>query len=249
MIYKNNLVPTKYSWLGEIPKNWKVQKVKHILYEISEKTESGDEELLSLSQYTGVQQKKDKLKNKNDNLTNAKSLIGYKKVRKNQLVNNIMLAWNGSIAVSNYEGIISPAYCVYQFREKTNPIYYEHLFKTEVYKAEFKRKSTGIIESRLRLYSDKFYNIPCLRPSLEEQNKIVNFIELKKKQIKILKEYNSLIFGKTNPKTGLLKEYLESLIFNAVFGKIEINTNNETIINIEKELAIVSKKNIEISPE
>lgn len=243
MKYNNNLISTEHTWLGEIPKNWELKKVKHILYEVSNKTETGDEELLSLSQYTGVQQKKDKLKDENDNLTNAKSLIGYKTVRKNQLVNNIMLAWNGSIAVSNYDGIISPAYCVYEFRENINPIYFEHLFKTEIYKAEFKRKSTGIIESRLRLYTDKFYNIPCLIPPLKEQNKIVEYIELKKKQIKVLKEYNSLIFGKTNPKTGLLKEYLEAIIFNAVFGKIEIK-NIDTTIDIEKELAMVAEKTI-----
>ena len=241
MIYRKDFIEAKYKWLNKMPVNWQQLKVKHILFEVTEKTEVGDEELLSLSQYTGVEKKKDKLKDENDNLTNAKSLIGYKKVYKNQLVSNIMLAWNGSVAVSDYDGIISPAYCTYKFREGFNPKYFEHLFKTETYKAEFKRKSTGIIESRLRLYSDKFYNIPIYVPSFEEQTKIVEYIELKKKQINILKEYNSLIFGKTNPKTGLLKEYIQTLIFNAVFGKIDLSDFTNTLSTEQESLALVAE--------
>lgn len=241
MKYRKDFIEAKYKWLDKMPTDWQLLKVKHILFEVTEKTEVGDEELLSLSQYTGVEKKKDKLKDENDNLTNAKSLIGYKKVFKNQLVSNIMLAWNGSVAVSDYDGIISPAYCTYNFREGYNPKYFEHLFKTEIYKAEFKRKSTGIIESRLRLYSDKFYNIPIYVPSFEEQTKIVEYIELKKKQINVLKEYNSLIFGKTNPKTGLLKEYIQTLIFNAVFGKIDLSDFTNNLSKEQESLALVAE--------
>lgn len=219
------------NWLKKLPLDWSRMKVKHILYECVEKSETGLEDLLSLSQYTGVELKKNKLKDENDNLTNAKSLVGYKKVLKDQLVNNIMLAWNGSIAISAYDGIISPAYCIYSFRKGFNPKYFEYLFKTEIYKAEFKRRSTGIIESRLRLYSDKFYNVPVIIPDLSTQNEIVNFIDFKKKQINNIVAYNSLIFGKTNPKTGFLQEYINAIIINAISGKIstKINSNSSDL--------------------
>ncbi len=219
---RDNLKPSNISWFGDIPNEWEIKKVKHILYEVSNKSETGLEDLLSLSQYTGVELKKDKKKNENDNLTNAMSLVGYKIVNKNQLVINIMLAWNGSIAISAYNGIISPAYCVYQFRNNFNPKFFEYLFKTEIYKAEFKRKSTGIIESRLRLYSDQLYNIHCVVPPLDEQNKIVDVIAFKQKQIQNLIKYTNVIFGKTNPKTGLLQEYINTLIFNLVTGKVDV---------------------------
>lgn len=217
------------NWLETLPKNWFKKRVKHILFEINEKSETGDEDLLSLSQYSGVELKKNKLKDANDNLTNAKSLIGYKKVLKNHLVINIMLAWNGSVAVSSYEGIISPAYCVYKFREGYNPKFFEYLFKTEIYKAEFKRRSTGIIDSRLRLYSDKFYNVPIVIPNLETQNEIVNFIDLKKLQISKIVAYNSLMFGKTNPKSGFLQEYVNAIIINAISGKVSTKITSEEI--------------------
>ena len=140
-----------------------------------------------------------------------------------------MLAWNGSVAVSSYDGIISPAYCVYKFREGYNPKFFEYLFKTEIYKAEFKRRSTGIIESRLRLYSDKFYNVPIVIPDLNTQNEIVNFIDLKKKQVSKIVAYNSLIFGKTNPKTGFLQEYINAIIISAISGKVSTKITSKEI--------------------
>ncbi|MEA4905174.1 MAG: hypothetical protein VB090_10105 [Petrimonas sp.] len=218
---RDNLKPSNISWLGDIPNEWEIKKVKHVLYEVSTKSETGLEDLLSLSQYTGIELKKDK-KKKNGNLTNALSLVGYKIVNKYELVSNIMLAWNGSIAISDYNGIISPAYCVYKFRKGYNPKFFEYLFKTEIYKAEFKRKSTGIIESRLRLYTDQFYNIHCIIPPLTEQNKIVDVIAFKQKQIQNLIKYTNVIFGKSNPKTGLLQEYINTLIFNLVTGKVDV---------------------------
>ena len=118
---RDNLKPSNISWLGDIPNEWEIKKVKHVLYEVSNKSETGLEDLLSLSQYTGVELKRDKKKNENDNLTNAMSLVGYKIVNQNQLVINIMLAWNGSIAISAYNGIISPAYCVYQTWSAASP--------------------------------------------------------------------------------------------------------------------------------
>lgn len=217
----DNLKPSNISWLGDIPNEWEIKKVKHVLYEVSTKSETGLEDLLSLSQYTGIELKKDK-KKENGNLTNALSLVGYKIVNKYELVSNIMLAWNGSIAISDYNGIISPAYCVYKFRKGYNPKFFEYLFKTEIYKAEFKRKSTGIIESRLRLYTDQFYNIHCIIPPLTEQNKIVDVIAFKQKQIQNLIKYTNVIFGKSNPKTGLLQEYINTLIFNLVTGKVDV---------------------------
>ena len=232
---KNKII--NVPWINSIPNEWEVKKVKHVLYEVSNKSETGLEDLLSLSQYTGVELKKDKKKNENDNLTNALSLVGYKIVRQNQLVSNIMLAWNGSMAISAYDGIISPAYCVYQFRNDFNPKYFEYLFKTENYKAEFKRKSTGIIESRLRLYSDQFYNIHCIVPPIEEQNKIVDVIAFKHNQIQNLIKYTNVIFGKTNPKTGLLQEYINTLIYNLVTGKIDVRDFEIPVIENEtKEL-------------
>ena len=66
---RDNLKPSNISWLGDIPNEWEIKKVKHVLYEVSNKSETGLEDLLSLSQYTGVELKRDKKKNENDKIS------------------------------------------------------------------------------------------------------------------------------------------------------------------------------------
>jgi type I restriction enzyme S subunit len=141
--------------------------------------------------------------------TNAKTLEGYKKVTKGDLVSNIMLAWNGSMGISPYDGITSPAYCVYRIKNGYNPNYFGYLFGTNLMKTEFRKKSTGIIDSRLRLYSDKFFSIFTVVPPLKEQNKIVAFIEAKTIVI------NHFISQKQK-FIALLKEQRQSIINEAV---------------------------------
>lgn len=192
-----------FDWLGQIPVSWELRRFKYILDEINERSESGQEDLLSVSQYTGVTKKSDKVKD-GDMLTNAESLDGYKKVSQGDLVSNIMLAWNGSLGVSPFDGITSPAYAVYRFRTNCSERFYHYLLRTEVYKAEFKRRSSGVIESRLRLYSDDFFDVIGILPPINEQIAIANFLDkktvqideaiaIKEKQIGLLKERKQLI--------------------------------------------------------
>ncbi len=216
---------TKYSWITSIPENWDLIRIKYLYNEIVDLSQSGDEELLSVSNYTGVRPKTESISEEGDNLTNAASLVGYKLVKKGDLVINIMLAWNASLGVSDFDGIVSPAYCVYRLKdlENNNPRFFNYLFKTEKYKAVFKRNSTGIIDSRLRLYTDKFFSIPAIVPSIEEQNDIVAYLEQKLSAIDELISRNEIIFGKSDRKTGLLQDYKKSLIEETVLGIMSIN--------------------------
>ena len=163
-------------WLGEIPGHWEVKPIRAILRENTDKTETGDEELLSLSQYTGISRKKDAAK---IGMFEAESTVGYKKVHPGQFVMNIMLAWNGSYAVSEFEGIISPAYCVFDFISKDEKMYYNYLWRLSMYQGAFKTESRGIIDSRLRLYPNKFLPFPTICPPLSEQRSIVSFLDAK----------------------------------------------------------------------
>ena len=115
--------------LKEIPIHWNVIRNKYIFSETNNKSESGEETLLSVSQYTGITRKKDRKLSGKGLLTNAESLVGYKIVEKNNLVMNIMLAWNGSLGISKYEGIVSPAYCIFEVEENYNPWYFHYLLR------------------------------------------------------------------------------------------------------------------------
>jgi type I restriction enzyme S subunit len=198
--------PSGMEWLGDIPEHWEVRRIKYLFNEINERSEDGKEDLLSVSQYTGVTNKTDKVES-GGMLTNALTLEGYKKVAIGDLVSNIMLAWNGSLGFSPFNGITSPAYSIYRIYGENNNRYFHYLLRTELYKSEFKRNSSGVIESRLRLYTDDFFNIESILPPLKEQTAIAEFLDdktskidqaiaIKQQQINLLKERRQILIHK-----------------------------------------------------
>jgi len=167
------------SWLGEIPADWNLIRAKYVLREIDERSTTGDEELLSVSHLTGVTPRSEK----NVNMFLAEDYSGSKLCRPNDLVINTMWAWMGALGVSPVEGIVSPAYGVYRPYGEVYPRFLDSLLRTPQYIAEYIRRSTGIHSSRLRLYPDQFLDIPLLLPPLEEQNRIVEFLDRKTAEI------------------------------------------------------------------
>jgi len=170
--YKDSGLP----WLGQVPGHWEVRRAKFLLCEVDARSQTGKEQLLRVSQYTGVTQRQS-LDGSESPDTRAASLVGYKHVQSADLVINIMLAWNGSMGVSRYDGIASPAYCVYRFNDDAMPWYYHELLRSSAYKQRIKTASTGVVESRLRLYSDDLGRIELPLPPLAEQAAIVRFLD------------------------------------------------------------------------
>jgi type I restriction enzyme S subunit len=248
-------------WLGEIPAHWNISRFKNLFIEINERSEFGDEELLSVSQYTGVTKKSDKVED-GDMLTNASTLEGYKKVYKNDLVSNIMLAWNGSLGFSPFDGITSPAYSIYRLKGTNIHTYFHYLLRTELYKSEFKKNSSGVIESRLRLYTDDFFRISSVLPPLEEQISIANFLDdktskidqaiaIKQKQIELLKERRQIVVQEAVTK-GLdnTVKFKDSGV--EWIGEIPEHWEIETFKNVlnernQRNIPIVSKERLSLS--
>jgi len=176
----NPNVPLKDSgveWIGMIPEHWEVKRFKSIFSECKSVTETGQEDLLSVSEYYGIARRIDKME-EGEYESRAESLIGYKICKKDDLVINIMLAWKRGLGFSNYDGIVSPAYAVYRGKNIV-PHYFHYLMRTDMYVAEYKRNSKGIIDSRLRLYTDRFNNIIAIVPPLSEQQAIANYLDEK----------------------------------------------------------------------
>ncbi|MGE3541760.1 MAG: hypothetical protein AB7N91_30585 [Candidatus Tectimicrobiota bacterium] len=195
-------------WLGEIPVHWEVRRFKYLLCEVNTRSLDGQEQLLSVSQYTGVTPRRSR--NGDDEPdTRATSLVGYKCVSPNDLVVNIMLAWNGSLGVSRSAGIVSPAYCVYRFNNHTEPWYYHNLLRLPLYKGRIKVDSTGVVESRLHLYSDDLFRIEALVPRREEQDAIARFVDTFGRYVdRLIRAKRRLI--------GLLNEQKQAIIYRAV---------------------------------
>ena len=201
--YKESGLP----WLGRVPKHWDLLRAKYLMREmdIRAKDESGT--LLSVSQYSGVTKRRPR-EGSEDPDTRSSSLFGYKVAKPGNLVSNIMLAWNGSLGIAPMEGLVSPAYCVYRICIG-EPWFFHHLLRSPAYKAEIKRRSRGVVDSRLRLYTDDFFRIPMLLPNLREQQAIVRFVrDLDEKVHRFIRNRRRLI--------EVLNEQKQAIINRAV---------------------------------
>lgn len=161
-------------WIGKIPEGWEVSQLK---YATRWKSEKGcpDAPVLSLYRDFGVVPKDSR--DDNHNVTSLDT-SNYKVVDIGDLVINKMKAWQGSMAVSDYRGIVSPAYHVCSITSnKVNKRYLHHLLRNPAYLPEYARLSTGMRIGQWDLGFDDFKNIPFLIPPLDEQAKIADYLD------------------------------------------------------------------------
>lgn len=204
--------PSGVEWIGEIPKHWKVRRNKWVFNEKDDRSATGKEELLTVSHITGVSPRAEK----NVGMFLAQTLEGYKHCSVGNLVINTMWAWMGALGISAFDGIVSPSYNVYELKSSEYlPRYYDYLYRTPNHVNEIVRWSKGIWTSRWRLYPDAFFSMFTIIPPFREQTEIANFLDQKTRQI------DELIAAEQR-KIELLKEYRQSLISEAVTGKIDV---------------------------
>lgn len=211
----NPAAPMKTSgveWIGEIPEDWNINKIKRFLRYVSTK-DKGNCEVLSLYRELGIVPKNSR--NDNHNVT-AEDTSNYRFVRKGDFVINKMKAWQGSVAVSDFDGIVSPAYFVYEFISNVFvKKYFHYLLRNKQYAKEFERLSGGIRIGQWDLPAIEFENTVCLVPSLPEQKEIADYLDKK------CAEIDTLIEKKQKFLTELAT-YKKSMIYEYVTGKKEV---------------------------
>lgn len=197
-------------WIGKMPFDWAVIRVKNLLAEINERSETGSEESLSMSQVLGI------VPSSMIAVANpATSYVGAKIVRPNDLVFNKLKAHLGVFAVSNYDGLVSPDYAVYRANERANPKFLEYLFKTPNCIQEFKKYITGVGMGLSRLYTSDLFNIKAALPAIDVQKHIVEY----------LNDFCSQADALIDEKQALiddLESYKKSLIYEVVTEKRKI---------------------------
>ena len=266
--YKDSGLP----WLGRIPKHWEVRRFKYLLREVNSRSSDGQDQLLSVSQYTGVTPRGSR-DGSDEPDTRAASLVGYKRVAQDDLVVNIMLAWNGSLGVAHSAGIVSPAYCVYRFNDNAESWYYHNLLRLPLYKGRIKVESTGVVESRLRLYSDDLFRIEAFVPPKKEQAAIARFasatgrqvdrlIRAKRRLIELLNEQKQAIIHRAvtrglDPNVrlklsgvdwlGEVPEHWEVLRSKYIFREVDkrSTTGTETHLSMSQRLGLIPSSLIE----
>ncbi|MCQ2234288.1 MAG: restriction endonuclease subunit S [Paludibacteraceae bacterium] len=202
-------------WIGEVPEEWEIRKIGNFFRLRDEKNYEPMENVTLLSLYTGIgvfpHGEQEERGNK------AVTVEGYKKVYKNDIVVNIILAWMGAVGVSNYEGVTSPAYDVYIPNEKyIVPHFYHYFFRTEGFAGECFKYGRGIMLMRWRTYSDEFKQINIPLPPLPEQHLIATYLDTKCSEIdKLIADKQTLLQE--------LDTFKKSLIYECVTGKRVVN--------------------------
>ena len=200
-------------WIGKIPKHWEVRRGKFLFRVVNEYSTTGQEELLTVSDRTGITPRS----MKNVNMFMSESLIGYKKCQKGDICSNIMWMWHGAVGVTEYNGVISPSYGVYrQIAVNYDNKYLDYMLRLPRLVEVYGICSTGLTESRLRLYPDDFMNIQFFIPPVEEQKSIVLQIQKQITDIeKSIRNAENLI--------TLLQERKQIIINEVVTGKVRVS--------------------------
>lgn len=161
-------------WLGQIPSHWEVRSLRNFLRPFSERNHS-DKQLLSVTREKGVIVRGAKGEDDNHNVI-PEDLSGYKHVLPGDFVINKMKSWQGSYGVSDFEGIVSPAYFTYHL-DFDNKRFFSLALRSSAYIPFFMQYSKGIRVVQWDLTPDALKNIPFFLPSPNEQEAIVAYLD------------------------------------------------------------------------
>lgn len=206
---KNSGLPS----FGIVPKDWKTTKLKNILLIRKEKSFGYghllsvylDRGVISYDDSTGKQVHKP-----------SEDLSNYQRVYINDFVLNNQQAWRGSVGVSKYDGIISPAYYVYQLSSDCIPCYMNYVLRDKCMVQQYEIVSRGVGSIQRNLFIPDFKTISLYLPSPTEQQQIVHFLDRKCTAIDTAIE-------KTKKSIEKLEEYKKAVITKAVTKGIDPN--------------------------
>ena len=199
-------------WIGEIPENWEVKKVKHSFVRKNEKAMQENPIVLSLAR-SGVKERD--ISNNEGQL--AESYYNYNPVDVDDLLINPMDLYSGAnCSISKVKGVISPAYINLRAKKNVSPVFYDYYFKVQYWMMAFFAHGNGVsFENRWTLNNETLQNYPIVAPSFETQQRIASYLDKKCSKIEETIQNQQQVIEK-------LKAYKQSLITEAVTGKIKI---------------------------
>ena len=166
-------------FVGEIPKDWDTIRCTYLFEVKSIKNTSGEINLSVYRDYGVI-----KRDSRDDNYNRVpEDTSNYKLVEPGDFVFNKMKCWQGSLGLSEYRGIVSPAYTICKPKKHFHGKYFHYLLRSQPYIQEFKRLSYGIRVGQWELRFEDFKDIVVPFPAVPEQTQIANFLDRKTQQI------------------------------------------------------------------
>ncbi|MEI7461696.1 MAG: restriction endonuclease subunit S [Pirellula sp.] len=218
-------VPLKHSgiaWLGDVPNHWQVKRIKYLMKVVDNRSENGDEVLLSMRKYHGLVPYHEHFSKP----PQAATLKGFKIIEKGQIATNRMQAGFGLIFESTMKGIVSPDFGVFQPTGEVVPEFLGLVFRSRLVRAKFHRESKGLGTGKsgfMRLYDDRIGWIHiAYPPTVEEQTNILQKLAVELEEIAKPREI-------VEREIGLLQEYKARLIADVVTGKLDVREFARTL--------------------
>ena len=196
-------------WIGEIPKEWTVEKGKHILT-LLERPVKDDDGVITCFRDGEVTLRSNR---REEGYTFSIQETGYQGIEPNDLVVHGMDGFAGAIGISDSRGKATPVLNVLDSSEYKKYIMY--YLRSMAYNGVFLALSTGIRVRTCDTNWNKLKELPYPLPSIEEQREISEYID--KSTLRI----NEIIFQKSSLLTEL-ESYKKSLIYEYVTGKKEV---------------------------
>ncbi|WP_312105767.1 restriction endonuclease subunit S [Acinetobacter venetianus] len=187
-------------WLGDIPSHWEIKRLGSFFEERREKVSDTDYPALSVTKNGIVPQL--------DNAAKTDAGDNRKLVKVNDFVINSRSDRKGSSGVSPYTGSVSLISIVME-PHRIYPPYAHHLLRSYPFQEEFYRYGKGIVADLWSTNSSEMKNILLPDLTIEEQEKIANFLDHETAQIDTL-------IAKQEKLIELLKEKRQAVISHAV---------------------------------
>jgi len=192
-----------FQWIGMIPANWKCERGKYILEYIQKPIKENDGVITCFRDGEVTLRSK----RREEGFTIADKEIGYQGIDVGDLVVHGMDGFAGAIGISDSRGKASPVLNVLD--TKQNKKYIMYFLRSMAYNNVFLALATGIRVRSCDLRWNKLAELYYPIPSLDEQNRIVEFLDVKCAEIDAL-------FKDIQTEIDILEEYKRSVITEKV---------------------------------
>lgn len=219
------------SWqlaLDGFPSSWERTRLRSVLRRVR-RTGRPDLPLLSVNLPVGVVRRQ----GSDGRPSPSRDLSGYQIVNRGDLVVNQLGKPHGALGVSDYTGIISPAYLVAEVGPRAHGRFIHYLLRTRMYISEYERRGKYMPPSQFDISWEQFRDIPLALPPLSEQRSIAAYLDNETARLDDL-------IAKKRQLVARIEEYIDAVI-RLHLGRSTIAGGPEPSVELRHQLTPVHR--------